>query len=169
MLDAFPPRFVEEERFPVHSLVPEDRELTRGVHRLVIVALDEAGIALAPGSPSSRAPFAVVHFAVAEPMGAEPSMPVVLVQPYGTFNGESAADSVPLVVVGAAPDALELCLEVSGDGGRFDAVLDPWRRYRLRGLPSGDHRIHVFSCDSAGLPVDAERMITLNRDAPNLE
>jgi hypothetical protein len=96
--------------------------------------------------------------------------------PRGTYNGEAASTDVLLdfYVLGAAlgERGPRVRVAVSGErGARAETTLVEWRPLVIRELPSGDYAVRLELLGPDGKPVvgrrtSAQRVITVNRDAP---
>jgi len=175
-LDDYRPVVVENatERVPLGSLVPADRDLAPGNHRLFAVAVDEQGRMLRAARPTARAPFAVVDFRIGSRVALPDERPFIAYsQPRGTYNGDAAADAVfvdfYLVGVERFPGS-RVRVQVLGAGCSWSQTLPTWQPMRIRGLPSGDFDVEVTLLDAQGTTIPEvgapRRTITINRDAP---
>ena len=180
-LDDHPPTLVTSSSSSprLGELLPEDRELELGAHRLFAVAVRGNGETIKPTAPTSLAPYAVVRFYVGERGLPEPDRPtLVYSQPRGTFNGEVATDSMLvdfyLLNVVLSEKTWGVKVRIDGRAGSWSTSVHEWQPLRVRGLPSGDYDVSLELVSSTGAPADApggrvQRTITVNRDAPVAE
>jgi hypothetical protein len=172
LLDDERPRVLHDlsVKLTLRDLIPEDRVIAPGRHRLVAAVLDSAGLAVRADGPVSRGPLAMVEFFVGERGELPDEGPfAVLLQPAGTYNGASDADAITIdcLVVGAGP----LELHVVGPSGDWRFPFDARTPWRLGGLSSGDHVVQVTLArhQDAGPPASrASRTITVNRDVESV-
>ena len=175
-LDGYRPVLVSGStvQIPLRALVPADRDLQPGTHRLFAVAVDDGGWVVRPSGPKSRGPFAVVEFRVGTTAPLSDEQPFLAYsQPRGTYNGDAAADSVfvdfYLVGVERYPER-RIRVKITGSSGAWTEVLEQWRPLAIHGLPSGDYNVELTFLDGAGEPIEevtrVGRTITVNRDAP---
>ncbi len=175
-LDDLRPIVLDESAEPVSlaSLVPADRDLAPGSHRLFAVAIDEQGRMVRPVGPNSRGPYSVVEFRVASRAPLAKERPFLAYsQPRGTYNGDEAADAVfvdfYLVDTDRFPGS-RVRVDVSGRGGSWSETLENWQPVGIRGLPSGDFDVELTLVDEGGAAIKAvsavARTISVNRDAP---
>ncbi len=175
-LDEFRPVVIDDptQRIPLRDLVPADRELAAGSHRLFAVAIDEQGRMLRARVQRSQAPFAVVNFRVGSRVPVVADRPfLVYSQPRGTFNGDQAAEDIFVDYYQVGTEGLagsRVRVSVSGSGVRASHVLTDWQPLALHGLPSGDFVVQLTLVDDHGARIGdvaaVARTITVNRDAP---
>ena len=177
-LDDHPPHLVTSlHDLPrLGELVPEDRVLEAGAHRLFAVAVRGNGETVKPTEPTSRAPYATVRFHLGERGRPEAdSARIVYSQPRGTFNGQAAADCILVdfyllgVALGEATWSVQV--RVEGRAGSWMTRVHEWQPLWLHGLPSGDYDVSLQLVSPDGVPADVpggrvERTVTVNRDAP---
>lgn len=185
MLDDYPPRSFDDPAKPIDlgELVPANRELEAGLHRLFAATQLADGTTVRHDGSNSLAPIAYVPFWLgqatdeqASELMQEASGPqVVMLSPRGTFNGAAAADNVlvDFHVLGATlgADGVQVRAEVVVEHETYGAVWHDTRIQRIKELPSGDHTIRLSLIDaggkvSTGRHASAMRVITVNRDAP---
>jgi hypothetical protein len=175
-LDDWRPIVIDDpsQRIPLGSLVPADRDLAPGIHRLFAVAIDEQGRMVRPVGPRSRGPFAVVRFRIGVRAPLPEERPFVAYsQPRGTYNGNEAADAVYLDFYLVGTDRYagsRVRVGVSGMGGSWADTLETWQPVYIRGLSSGDFAVELSLVDRRGEAIEeveaVGRTITVNRDAP---
>jgi hypothetical protein len=153
-----------------------DGELKPGEHRLAAWAVRENGEIVRPPARESRAPVAVVVFAIGE---SRPAVPVAdkpllrFVSPPRTINGDRAADEVTVdyLVLGTQtlPGA-PVRVKIQGDGAGAPPLSaehlasSSWVPFGIRGLPNGDWKITLERGTDR-----IEQVITVNRElAPAL-
>ena len=179
-LDQHSPKRVHQTIVQLGSLVDEGTELQAGEHRLVVFAVRASGVSVKPRAPSTRGPFATVHFFIGgkSPSKIKSTDPLVVHHlPRGTLNGVAAADAAVLdfylLNAKLGPGKQGLTLTLRGPDGRAERVekLTSWRARALTGLVSGDHDFELVLTGPDGKPLGspgstARRTITVNRDAP---
>lgn len=185
MLDDYPPRSIDDPAKPVDlgELVPANRELEAGLHRLFAATQLADGTTVKRRDGESLAPLAYVPFWLgrsvdeqAPELMREANGPqIVMLSPRGTFNGEAAADNVlvDFHVLGASlgPGAFQVRAEVIVDNETYRAVWNDSSVRRIEALPSGDCTVRLSLIGMNGAEVterhaSATRVITVNRDAP---
>jgi hypothetical protein len=170
----------------VHALVPlrlrdlvdEDVELEHGPHQLVAMLARAHGETVKPDAASPR-PFASVRFWLAtrgfvEAGGAEEPI-LVYNLPRGTYNGEAAGQAVLLdfFLVGGtlSKHGQRVRVAITGDRTKAETTVSTFDPLLIMGLSSGDYSVRLDLVGANGRPVvgartSAERMITVNLDAP---
>lgn len=167
------------ERVVLGDLLLEDEELAPGPHRLVVLRDEPEGRAVA-------ATWFWVHEGADDAAGV-PDVPpragIVLVAPWGTYNGPRAADAVRIDAFALAPfrrsvgggpidHGVILRALVEGPDGSLAGTTRGEPLAVLR-LGSGDHHIEVRRIAPRGAAAPADegpwdvvaRTITVNRDA----
>lgn len=187
-LDDFTPRVFDDPAAPIRlgDLVPENRDLESGPHRLFAATERADGSTLHLSEPRSLSPFAFVVFWVGPEKSDEDSLGllpttafqaplITLLSPRGTFNGEQAADAVRLdfhvLNARVGPGAFRVRASVEANQEEHQTLLASSDVVNVSGLPSGDHSITVSLIAPDGTPskapfATASRTITVNRDAP---
>jgi hypothetical protein len=182
MLDDFTPLVLDSPDEPVTlgRLVPEDRELGAGTHRLFVAAVDPKRGSVRFEKPRSRAAFSSVEFWVGEAKDSPPPSPsgpeLVLLAPSGTYNGsrgQGVLVDFRVLGLGGAERQVEVFVVRTSPGkkasGRLQVPHDAL--VNIRSLSSGDYQVEVRLLDSEGHAVSSlagvkSRTITVNRDAP---
>ncbi|HMJ16735.1 MAG TPA: hypothetical protein VK524_35225 [Polyangiaceae bacterium] len=179
-LDSFRPKNVHTlaAPLPLSDFVDENAELQPGQHVLVAMLARASGETLKPSAASPR-PFHSRRFWV-ETRGSldagAPEEPLLVYNlPRGTYNGEAASQSVLVdyYVLGTAlgEGGPRLRITVTGTEASAESLLSEWRPLHIKSLESGDYtvRLEVLAADGKVVPgqrTSAERVISVNRDAP---
>jgi hypothetical protein len=169
VLDSYRVRYASVgSSLELGDLVPADRALEPGPHRLLVALVDEQGL-LVKRTENGLPPFASVRFGVETPPGPDAEPPeIVYVEPQGTYNGEGAADAVRLdfYLLGVMPGASHPRIEVRLNGlpPESGSILSDWRAFAFSRLESGDHTVELALSDASSASRAVRRTITVNRD-----
>ncbi len=153
---------------PLDTLLPPDRELGPGSHRLALCWMRDGLVARSrDGIPACDVRF----FSVETAAPAAPDGMVALL-PHGTYSGPARARSiaVELLPTGTLESGHYVAVQIHGGGGhsqRRVVALGP--TYLLENLASGDYTLDMQLHDSRGRPVQGPwgrvvRIITVNAD-----
>jgi hypothetical protein len=182
MLDDFTPLVLQapEDAVTLGRLVPEDRELSPGIHRLFVTAVHPTKGSVRLEKPRSRAPFSAIEFwvgdAEASPAPNTTGPRLVHLAPSGTYNGSRGENVlVDFQVLGLDTARREVEVEVARTSpgnkafGRLRLPHDALAT--IESLESGDYDVTVRLLDPEGAAVPfaegvKSRTITVNRDAP---
>lgn len=137
-------------------LTNEDEEVAPGVHRLVLTQEQE-----------ERLLIQAYQIAVEVESKPGPVTGCLLLTPGGTYNGEEAAEELFVLALPLEERLTRAHLSVVGPQIQLQGLI-PWNT-RVRGLqlPSGDFVFRLRCEDAEGqLVEEVERIITINRDAP---
>lgn len=153
---------------PIETLLPPNRNLGPGSHRLVLCWMRDGLVARCrDGIPACDVRF----FAVAKADRAAPDGMVALL-PHGTYSGPTRAQSiaVELLGTGTVESGHYVEVQIHGVGGRsLRRVVGLGPTYLLENLASGDYTLDMQLHDSRGRPVQGPwsrvvRIITVNAD-----
>lgn len=156
-LDQHPPRATLGRSLRVSDLLTEDEELAPGFHWLTFLERTPDGKLLVQPHAFSLE---------VEARGLPRAPGCTIFTPLLTFNGPTAADSVHVLVVPLVGDVDGIRLVAEGPEFRSAAHLAVGQEVRLIEPPSGDVRLTASCYAGEELVSTVERIITINRDAP---